>query len=123
MPIQEMPPERVELSTIEPENFLLVENHPHYVLIRAVRDNFSAHRKSCFIRHLAVEGYIPDRFAYLGISSLDEFSPITWVVDRSWIKFDPTTQRKTDRFMIRLIVYSFLLWVGLMLIAFCGLFP
>ena len=116
MLLREQLPQQTQFSTSNPENLILVENRGTRVLIRAARDNFSRPRKSCFIRELAAEGYIPGR--YEGLTNLEVAGGVNWVIDHSWVETPSAVRRRTNRFMFRLIGSSFLLWLALMVLAF-----
>jgi hypothetical protein len=110
-------PEQVRLPTARPDNLIIVENHVHRVLIRAARDNFDNARKACFIRYLAAEGYIPERFVGQGDSDTGPF-PLRWVVDHSLARAVRSAHPPPVRQVLRVIVYAILLWLGLMAFAF-----
>ena len=116
MLLPEQLPAEAQFSTDNPENLILVENRRTGVLIRAARDNFSSPRKSFFIRELAAEGYIPGR--YEGLGDLDAETNLNWVVDRSWLRPSPALKQRTDRFMLRLLGFSFLFWLAILALAF-----
>jgi hypothetical protein len=120
MPAQVGIPERVELSTACPENFLLIENHAQEVLIRAARDNFSSQQKLFFIRYLAAEGYIPENYQSLASCQSELESRIKWLVNDSWIESPSGHYRKAQRQILCLIGYAGLLLAGLL--SLVGLF-
>jgi hypothetical protein len=72
-------PERFELYIPDLDNHLLIENSEDGVVISATRDNFSEKRKTFFIRHLAVEGYIPDRYEWFPEPAEDGFFGVKWI--------------------------------------------
>jgi hypothetical protein len=95
-----------------PENFLRVESDGERVRIRAARDNFTARDKTFFVRHLANEGFIADRFGRF-CEECGGLSGIEWLVE-----VPPNTDSKNarcyrhgDGFMIRFLVYGVLLWL------------
>ena len=107
-------PERVELSISRPENLLLIENHANEVVIRAARDNFSSRQKSFFIRYLAAEGYIPEKYQSV-VSSQSGVEPrVKWLIDDSWIECPGGPNRKALRQILGLIGYAGLLWAAMM---------
>ena len=105
-----------ELSTHNPSNLVVVEQHGDSVVVRAAHDNFSERRKAFLIRQLAAEGYIPDRY-----ESFTEDAPVSgliWVLDRSLLIIGPEATRRTRRFMWRLIAAGCLLLVLEVALAF-----
>ena len=74
---------KFELYIPELDNHLLIETGAAGVVIRATRDNFSARRKTFFIRHLAAEGYIPDQYEWFAESSGDGFLGVKWMIGAS----------------------------------------
>ena len=72
-------PERFELYIPDLDNHLLIENNEGGVVIRAARDNLSDKRKTYFIRHLAAEGFIPDRYEWFPDPAEDGFLGVKWV--------------------------------------------
>src|SRR5258708_6563559 len=111
MRAQEVCPNRSELHMPELDNLILVENWPEKTVIRVTRDNFSERRKSFFIRHLAAEGYIPTDYASSPADGGSGDSGLQWIVDSSWPRTGPEPVRRGTPFMIRLLVYGFLLWL------------
>jgi hypothetical protein len=110
-------PKQARLLTRDPENSILVENFAGYVTIRAARDNFCARRKAFFIRHLAAEGYIPDRFERLGEPG-SALRDIRWIIDPAQRASRDSVKRETDRFMVRSLAGIFVLWLALMVLLF-----
>ena len=111
-------PQKTELSLNNPDNLILIENQDDRVLIRAARDNFSERGKVFFIRYLAAEGYISDEFQEFPNSASHGSASISWAVDRSWVKLDPSRLERTNRFMVWLIVFVSVMWLALMTLAF-----
>ena len=72
-------PEKVELYLPDLDNHILIENSAGEVVIRATRNNLTAERKAFFIRHLAVEGYIPDRYEWFSEPVEDGFFGVKWI--------------------------------------------
>jgi hypothetical protein len=72
-------PERFELYLPDLDNHLLIENSEGGVVISATRDNVSDKRKTFFIRYLAAEGYIPDRYEWFPEPSEDGFFGVKWI--------------------------------------------
>jgi hypothetical protein len=79
MPTQIAVPERFELYIPDLDNHVLIENSEDGVVISATRDNFSHKRKTFFIRHLATEGYIPDRYEWFPEPAEDGFFGVQWI--------------------------------------------
>ena len=102
----------------ELDNYVLVENRPEKVIIRATRDNFSDRRKFMFIRYLAAEGHIPDHFAWLCQIGADEMMGMRWVIDRSWLRLSPEIRRRATRNALRFLFVSCLVWLVMMAILF-----
>ena len=118
MRVQPALPPRSVLRYHKPENLLVIENVGGGVIIRATRDNFSARRKAFFIRHLAAEGYIPDRFEKLYQPGCDALSTIRWIIDPACLKPSVSPKRQTGRFMWWLLLGTFVLWLALMVLLF-----
>ena len=99
------------------DTLLLVEDAEDQVVIRATRNTFSDQRKTRFLRQLAAEGFIPDRYQW--VSSFEsKWSQVCWVVDASWLKLHEANTVRTRRFMIRLLLGAGMFWLGLMLALF-----
>jgi hypothetical protein len=97
-----------------PKNTLSVEHTTSGVIIRAARDNFSQQHKSCFIRYLADEGFIPDRYHWFSEQSSATAPDLEWLVENCCNPADPGTSpnsRHTDNFMVRLIGCALFLWL------------
>ena len=88
-------PERFELYISDLDNHILIENSTSGVVISAARDNFSDQRKTFFIRQLAAEGYIPDRYKWFSDPAADGFFGVRWITG------PPADQTKTRFFSIR----------------------
>ena len=97
MPTQIAVPEKFELYMSDLDNHLLVENHGDGVVIHASRDNVPERRKASFIRHLAAEGYVPDRYEWFGEPQAEPYAGVRWVVDPSWSERDPEVERRAQR--------------------------
>lgn len=106
-----------EFSFPRLDTLVQVEERTDEVVIRATRNTFTERRKVCFIRELAAEGFISETYQWF--SGFGDWSalPVRWLVDYSWLKPDQHARARTNRFMIRLIVGAFLLWLGLMMAA------
>jgi hypothetical protein len=109
--------EPIELCIVHPQNRLLIENHAGSIVIRAAQDNFSLREKTFFIRYLAAEGYIPQRYEWFADAETVPFSGLTWLVDSSWLK-QSEPQRTALRQIVRLIFGALLFWLALMTLAF-----
>jgi hypothetical protein len=81
---QSLLPTKAEFHSSSPENYLLVENDlDGSVVIRAAVDNYPEERKALFIRKLALEGFIPDRFQ--SVDNANKSPGVRWIVDNSWL--------------------------------------
>jgi hypothetical protein len=78
MPTAVAIPGRFAFYVSDLDNHVLIENNPDGVVISATRDNFSDKRKSFFIRYLALEGYIPDRYQWFSEPSEDGSCGVRW---------------------------------------------
>src|SRR5690349_20134303 len=74
-----------------------VESRGNTVVIRASRDNFSERQKVFFVRHLAVEGFIPDDFQRYSEGRSRPELRLHWCVDQSWVHTDCALREKTRR--------------------------
>jgi hypothetical protein len=92
------------------DNYLLVESTGRGVIIHASRDNCSERRKAFFLREISAEGYIPD--CYQADPALQTRQSVEWILDDRWEKrFAPA--RPGTSFVVRLLVYGTVLWLGL----------
>lgn len=96
------------------DTLLQVEETGGEVTIRASRNSFSEARKTRFIRELAEEGFIPDRFRWLCSSAASAATGVYWLVDRSCFRPDATQTGCTRRFMLRLLGAVACFWLVLM---------
>lgn len=111
MRAQKVAPKRFEFYFPDLDNLILVENlEDGGVIIRATRDVFSQQRKAFFIRQLAAEGFIPDSYQWWSGSA----TGVTWVIDITWLKLPRVWLRRSKKFMVRLLVFSGVLWLALM---------
>ena len=107
----------IELCLAHPENCLLIENHADKVVIRAATDNLSPREKTCLIRYLAAEGFIPDRYKWFADSETAYFSGLSWLVDSSRAKrLEP--RQKALRQIVIVLLCGILVWLGLITFAF-----
>jgi hypothetical protein len=84
------------------DNLVRVENGDAGVVVRLMRDNFSASAKTILIRHLAMEGFIPDRFQWYSEGSDCAALAVQWVVDGSWVRINHRRNRLTTRILSHL---------------------
>ncbi len=96
------------------DNSVLVENGPDGIIIRASRDNFTPRHKMFFIRELAAEGCIPDEYQWFSDAEDCGYFGVKWVIDRSWLVFDPKVAQDSFRTLRRMLVGAGLLWVVIM---------
>jgi|SRR6267142_1156359 len=99
------------------DNLVWVENCDASVVVCLTRDNFSASAKTVLIRHLAMEGFIPDRFQWYSEGSDCAPMAVQWVVDGSWVRLNHKLNRLTTRVLSHL-TRGRLLALGLFLAAF-----
>ncbi|HXC01832.1 MAG TPA: hypothetical protein VNU49_04205 [Opitutaceae bacterium] len=87
-----------------------VEESAGEITIRATADTFSDHRKACFIRELAAEGFIPDDYRWFSLTGPEAYTRgVRWLVDFSWLKLDEALIARTNRLVRRLILPAALL--------------
>jgi hypothetical protein len=98
----------------EPYNLILVEQNENGVIIRAAWDNFSDRRKAFFIKEIAAEGFIPDRYQWFSNFEENGYTGIRWVIDRSWLKVHPGPVQKARKFMFWMLLAGGFLWLLLM---------
>jgi hypothetical protein len=109
-------PGQIELYHRVLDNLLQVRNCGASVEVRLTRDNFSAPAKTSFIRHLALEGFIPDRYQWYSESADCAALDVKWVVDGSWVGVHHQVNRLTTR-AINHLTSGRLLALGLFLAA------
>ena len=68
---------------------------------------------------LASEGFISDDYRWLHSTSGNLLCRVRWLVDPAWWKPGPEVEAFTFRFMVRVLAYSALLWLVLMVLVFC----
>jgi hypothetical protein len=100
------PPGQIELSILRPENRLRIENFADCVVVRSARRNLSANEKSSFIRYLAAEGFIPDRYQWLGNPDAEFHSGLKWAADASCAEVRPFALRNPLRPLICVIFHA-----------------
>jgi len=95
-------PTPVELYHSLLDNLVQVKNCAGGVVVRLTRDNLTARAKTCLIRHLAVEGFIPDRYQWYSEDLTGPSLEVKWVIDGSWVTFQHQLKRLTTRVLNRL---------------------
>ena len=98
----------------QPYNLLLVEQNDDGVVIRAAWDNFSERRKTFFIKQIAAEGFIPDRYQWFSNFDDHGYTGIRWLIDRTWLKVHALPVEKAKKFMVRMLVGASCLWLIIM---------
>ncbi len=103
-------PRSAEFSFARLDTLVRVELSDESVTIRATRDTFSPRRKDFFIRELAAEGFIPDRFQW---SAPDDagtsFGRIRWLVDSTWLSLSEENRARSRRMEFRFLSLAVLL--------------
>jgi hypothetical protein len=79
MQTQSTVPESYRLYIPDLDNHVLIETGAEGVVIRATRDNMSDRRKATFIRHLAAQGYIPERYRWFSEPAGDAYFGVKWM--------------------------------------------
>jgi hypothetical protein len=110
---------RFEFSFPNLDTLASVDRTEDGVVIRMSRDTFSEERKACFVRELASEGFISDDYRWLHSAGGNTPGRVRWLVDPAWWKPSREIEAFTFRFMVRVLGYSALLWLALMVFAFC----
>jgi hypothetical protein len=100
------------------DTLVQVENLAGEIIIRASRNTFSEERKTCFLRELAVEGFIPDHYQWLAPAGREPAQGVRWLVDISCFRPDKALTAGTRRFMVRLLSSAALLWLMMMCFLF-----
>ena len=108
--------DQVELYFADLDTHVLVENLEGRTVIRATRDNFTGKRKAMFIRELAAEGHIPDRYQWFFEPNSIECPSVKWVIDRSWVALDPEVRGRAERHVLGVILGSSLFLLLLILV-------
>jgi hypothetical protein len=117
MRVQVLFPRQAEFRTSRPKNVIVVENCADLVFIRAARDNFSERRKRIFIRHLAAEGFIPDRYERLSQHWVNGRAGLEWIIEPPREPVNAGSRTALRRILLTLF-FSILIWVSLMAFAF-----
>jgi hypothetical protein len=96
-----------------PDCVLKVENDETGVRICATRGVFSARDKEFFVRHLAAEGFIPDRYRWFSGDCGEPSSGLDWCVEDCYLNYSRAVvpRRRANAFMIRLLVCVSILWM------------
>jgi hypothetical protein len=108
---------KIELYHRVLDNLVQVKNSGTSVVVRLMRDNFSVPAKISFIRHLALEGFIPDRYQWYSGSSDCAAMEVKWVIDGSWVRIGHQLSRQATR-LLKFLSCGRLLALGLFLAAF-----
>jgi hypothetical protein len=95
-----------EFSFPDMDLLAAVESTEDEIVIHTSRNKLSEERKAMFIRELASEGFIPERYLWCG--------RVRWLVDPTWWQPSPGTKARTFRFMAKVLTSSALLWLVLM---------
>jgi hypothetical protein len=108
-------PRTFEFVHRRPDCVLRVESQQTGVRIRATRGGFSQREKQFFVRHLAAEGFIPDRYCWFA-GDCDETSlRIDWCVEEHSVRKGVGAvlpRGRATAFMIRLFVGASILWLA-----------
>ena len=110
---------RFEFSFPRSGTLASVECTADEVVIRTSRDMLSADRKAAFVRELAGEGFIPEHYRWLGHVGDHTSGRVHWLLDPDWWMPGPEAKARTSRLVVGVLTSSALLWVGLMVMAFC----
>ena len=97
-----------------PYNILKVEQSGSGVRIHADHDNFSERDKEFFVRHLADEGFIPDRYRWTPCGLVGGPSDIEWETEITAYTGSETAGKPTraaTAFVIRLLAGALFLWL------------
>ena len=114
MRTQVLQPKRFEFYFRDLDNLILVESSEEGVLIRTTRHNVPERRRQFFVRELAAEGYIPDRYQWLAGAGCDGLEPVRWVHDASWLELDPIILQENQSFALRMMIFGGILWLAMM---------
>jgi len=81
------------------DTFVRVDTYGGSAVIRATTNRFTDEAKERFVRYLAMEGLIAERYRWWPGQG-----EVNWVIDGSWVRFRHHRQRLTAR------VWAFLTW-------------
>ena len=95
------------------DNLVQVQNCGSSVVVRLMRDNFSTAVKTSLIRHLALEGFIPDRYQWYSGTSDCAALNVKWLIDGSWVRVGHQLSRQVTR-LLNLLSRGRLLALGLL---------
>lgn len=98
------------------DNLVQVKNCGSNVVVRLTRDNFSAAAKTSFVRHLALEGFIPDRYQWYSGSPDCAALDVKWVIDGAWVRIGHQISRQVNR-LLNFLTCGRLFALGLLLAA------
>ena len=111
-------PCRFEFSFPNLDTVASVERRADEIVIRTSRDTLSRERKANFIRELASEGFIPEHYRWLYAATENMSGRVRWLVDpASWMP-SPESEARTSRFIAKLIAWSAVLWLVMMVLQF-----
>jgi len=94
-------PGEIELYDRALDDLVQVINGAQRVVVRMAHDHASGPSKAAFIRHLASEGFIPDRYQWFLDGPGCDALPVDWLVDDSWV----TLNHRWNLYSIRLLHY------------------
>ena len=106
-----------EFYVADVDTLVLVEDTDREVVVRTTRNSFSQKRKSFFIRELATEGFIPDRYQWLSDAD-SSLTGVRWIVDHSWVRVPEAILASSRKFMTRLLAGAGVLGMGCVLVIF-----
>jgi hypothetical protein len=92
------------------DTLLQVENAGENVTVRATQPTFSPRRQEYFVRELAAEAFIPDRFRWFSYGD----AGVRWIVDRSWIKPNEAFAEEAKRRLTKMVASAGFLWLFVM---------
>jgi len=78
-----------------------VENMTDEIVVRTSSGTLSEERKTAFVRELASEGFIPDRYQRFSPGSEGLFGRVRWLVGPVWWMGSPELKTNTFRFVAR----------------------
>jgi hypothetical protein len=107
---------KIELYHRLLDNLVQVKNCGNGVVVRLMRDNFSTPVKTSLIRHLALEGFIPDRYQWYSGTSDCAGLNVKWLIDGSWVRIGHQLGRQVTR-LLNFFSRGRLLALGLFLAA------